>query len=165
MALSERYFYINDRRSSCVFLHSSLFTLFLFIVCFSNAYAAANSFTNHSRANCFNNESISWDGRAIFRTAYKFDAAVISQHFPALTYFSTLFSPYHLATTGAQFDRWRVAAIHIGEGSTIGVNILPGHIVRGYHWLRINSRRIPLSYSFATDCNLSQGFVQWGPTQ
>jgi len=139
----------------------SLFTLFLFIVCFSNAHAAFNGLSHHSRANCVNNESISWDGRAVFRTAYKFNAGVISQHFPREPDGTILWHNWHVVETGAQFDKWRVAAIHKAVLS------VPGHAVIGHHWLQSDFLQVRArkTTTVAVDCNAAQGFIRWGSTQ
>lgn len=138
----------------------SIVSFVLFILFSSNLYAGVNGLTHASRANCVNNESISWDGRGLAFPQYRNDLAVTSQHYPLATY-GSIFSPHHLVATGPQFGKWRVAAIHWGEG----VHGFPEHVVQGHHWWQINPRRTIYTRTWATDCNLGQGFIRWGATQ
>ena len=85
----------------------SLFTLFLFIACFSNAHAALNGLSHHSRANCGNNESISWDATMLR------NLAAASEHFVWINFSGFLSSPTaHFVETGARFNVYRAGAVH-----------------------------------------------------
>lgn len=86
--------------------------------------------------------------------------AVTSQHFP-YEYFGRANPPFHIVPTGPQIFKWRVAAIDVGEG----VDGFPEHVVVGHHWLRLQGEQsVAFTNTFAVDCNLGEGFVNWGPT-
>ena len=78
----------------------------------NNSQAALNMLSIHSRANCVNNESISWDGQHYWFLATE------SWH-----YFKGKLQ--HLVGSGWE-NTWRSAGVHWGEGRG-------GYEVIGYH--------------------------------
>jgi hypothetical protein len=102
-----------------------------------SAHAGLFRMTVHSRANCANNESITWwkDHHHTWR--------IISYHA----------SPYgggHVIDTGWDYN-WRVAAIHWGEG-----NPLKLWQVFGKHYDYSYSKVAPFEETYAIEWVLSQ---------
>ena len=113
---------------------------FLLILGITNAAQAGfNGLTSHSRANCINNESITWDW-----TTYRLSGTV-SQHY---RYGSWV----HGITTGWQ-NTWRSAAVHWSEA-------VPGSGWRviGYHWLKINGQERMIAQTDVQDCSIYDGW-------
>lgn len=108
----------------------------------SNAYAGLNGLTFHSRANCGNNESISWD----FLKPHTL--ATISSHTKIDQSQAT-----HVISTGKEHTR-RSAAVHWNEGFE------GGYVVTGSHYLYYpNSNKLDRwEMSEVTDCGLSDGW-------
>jgi hypothetical protein len=104
-----------------------------------NANAGMFSRTVHSRANCANNESITWwKGHInIWR--------VVSVHFKALK------KERHAIDTFWQKDS-RVAAIHWGEG------VATGYEVWGYHYQKDYSETQPFATTHTTTCSVIEGW-------
>lgn len=104
------------------------------------SYAGFNGVTHHSRANCANNESISWDW------TQNWWFWVNSQHIDARTgaILHTLVSDWQLT--------WRNAMVHWGEGRG-------GWGVRGLHWMR-DGRGNPvlMKDEYVTDCSIYDGW-------
>lgn len=90
----------------------------------SHSYAGFNGVTHHSRANCANNESISWDW------GHNWWFWVNSQHIDIRS--GTI---VHTLASNWQFT-WRNAAVHWGEGRG-------GWRVHGLHWMK-DSRGEPV---------------------
>lgn len=80
-----------------------------------NCYAGFNGYTNHSRANCVNNESISWD------LTHNWTMDTISEHFSIKTG-----ALIHTIDTGFALGH-RSAAVHWGEGFSGGWRVVGFH--------------------------------------
>lgn len=118
---------------------SKLLISSLVALIFSNsAMAGATQLTHNSRANCGNNESISWDG------SRKRTLSVSSYHVKSGT--------SHYVTTGGFSSTYRAAAVHWGESFTPNL-----WYVRGTHWEMLNGRTIRTS-TYASDCRISEGW-------
>jgi hypothetical protein len=86
-----------------------------------SAISGFNGLTHHSRANCLNNETISWDATRTW------NMLVVSDH---VLESGTL--DYHQVRTGDEATQtWRAAAVHWGEGidSTIHWKVVGFHYV------------------------------------
>lgn len=106
----------------------------------STAYAGINGYTAHSRANCVNNESISW------WLGHSFKARVTAEHW----YKGKL---THRIDTGWQ-NNWRIAAVHWKEPIQTSNN----WGVRSYHY-RDNGNGSYLSDKIdAVDCFIYDGW-------
>lgn len=96
--------------------------------------------TVHSRANCLNNESITWyNGHP-----HKWRVVSIHKHIPT--------GQVHLINTGFHMSD-RVAAVHWGEG------VHSGFIVWGYHYLESFSKSVPFDTTYADGCNIIDGWI------
>ena len=115
--------------------------VFLFVLSFSQiAHAGFNGITHHSRANCVNNESISWDW-----THYWW-FWVRSEHINAVTG-----NTIHTLSTAWKYT-WRAAAVHWGEGRG-------GWMVRGTHWM--TDRRgnaVLVQQELVNNCSIYDGW-------
>lgn len=103
-----------------------------------------------SRANCVNNESITWEA---FWTDYYW-LYTYSWHFRYVYIDSFPVGFYlpesHIVTDGWSYT-WRSAAIHWGEGFSGGWTVI------GYHYsLDYGSGSYYLGTTFAVDCNLGE---------
>ena len=106
----------------------------------NTANAGFNALTIHSRANCANNESISWHFN------HNYNLFTTSDHIDGRT--GTV---VHSVATGWQYT-WRSAAIHWGEGRG-------GWVVHGYHWIKDESGRvICLGEETVSDCSIYDGW-------
>jgi hypothetical protein len=97
----------------------SITLLSLFVLFSASAQAGVRDFTMHSRANCANNESISW------RAGYSYTLQTISNHY----------SPGgggHYIRTPREVT-WRSAAVHWNEAFPGA-----GWLVIGEHWGDMN---------------------------
>ena len=105
------------------------------IVC----HAGIHKTTVHSRANCLNNESITWwNGHA-----FNWRVVSIHKHTPT--------QQIHMIDTGFQYKD-RVAAVHWGEG------VHAGFLVWGYHYLAEYKKSIPFDTTYAEGCNIIEGW-------
>lgn len=104
-----------------------------------SAQAGINGLTSHSRANCGNNESITWDA-----TQYH-DLSTDSKHFKST-------QDNHIVKTGWE-NTWRSAAVHWGESFTDGE-----YVVSGSHWELIKKNRIKIKDTVALDCAIYEGW-------
>jgi hypothetical protein len=112
----------------------------MILVLFSSiSHAGLNKTTVHSRANCLNNESITW------WRGNSFDWRVVSIH----KHIST--NETHMIDTGYIFND-RVAAIHWGEG------VRGGFVVWGYHYLSTYHKTVPFDKTYAEGCNIIDGW-------
>lgn len=105
------------------------------------ASAGVVSTTVHSRANCVNNESITW------WLGHAYDWRVVSTH-------SNIYGGGHLIDTGYAVT-WRQAAVHWGEAP------LDDHrwIVSGYHYLSdYGNGRMPFEITNVGDCSIYNGW-------
>lgn len=118
----------------------SIVSIFLVFGLISITNAGFKEFTMHSRANCANNESISWHWRhryTLWTSSVHVDAnSGIAQH-----------------TVIANWDNtWRSAAVHWGEGRG-------GWGVWGHHWIRNDhNQAVKLQEEYVTDCSIYDGW-------
>ena len=106
----------------------------------SLSYAGVFGRTVHSRANCLNNESITW-WRGHYNTW-----RVVSAHL----------SPYgqaHVIDTGWQYT-WRAHAIHWGEGNPVKL-----WQVWGDHYEYGISKVRPFARTYAIECSIIDGWI------
>ena len=102
--------------------------------------AGFNNVTYHSRANCGNNESISWDW------THDWYFWVNSEHVDRRTgtTLHTLVSEWQLT--------WRNAMVHWGEGTG-------GWAVQGRHWIMSSDGQpILIAEEYVTDCSIYDGW-------
>lgn len=104
------------------------------------ASAGFNGLTWASRANCVNNESISW------HYGKNYLLATTSHHY---TNWSTL---QHIVDTGWQYT-WRSAAVHWGEG-------VPPTVWRviGTHFINVNNQLLLLGITDTANCSIYDGW-------
>lgn len=105
-----------------------------------SAHAGLTRMTVHSRANCMNNETITW------WKGHPHRWRVVSVH-------STKRAPTHYIDTGFQYT-WRSHAIHWGEGIDLGK-----WEVAGYHYDINYSKTIPFDLTYADSCNIIDGWI------
>lgn len=106
-----------------------------------NSYAGLVATTVHSRANCYNNESITW------WLNHSYDWRVVSVHFD-------IYNSAHHIDTGYAYT-WRQAAVHWGEAP------LGDHrwTVSGYHYLiDYGNGKIPFDSTHVGDCSIYNGW-------
>jgi hypothetical protein len=108
----------------------------------SNANAAFHGVSHHSRANCINNESISWDGDE----AHWF--------WVNSTHVDTRRGTVVCAMSSNWINTWRNAMVHYGEGRG-------GWVVIGEHWM-FDDKKQPkqMQYEMVKDCSIYNGW--WG---
>ncbi len=119
-------------------MKKTLLALLAMGIC-SNVSAGLNGPTHHSRANCGNNESISWD--ATGNHTY----CTISDHFPpggGVHEVNTMWG-----------STWRSAAVHWGEARPGA-----GWRVYGIHWEIINRVPTNVANENVTDCSIYDGW-------
>ena len=105
-----------------------------------SVHAGVYHTTVHSRANCLNNESITW------WLNHPYNWRVVSVHeFPTVT--------SHLMDTGFNYTS-RAHAIHWGEG-----DVLNNWEVYGYHYLYEYSKYIPFATTATDNCEIIQGWI------
>ena len=104
-----------------------------------NTHAGLDWTTVHSRANCLNNESITW------WYLHPYDWRVVSIHENGNI-------GGHLMDSGFNYT-WRAHAIHWGEGNPAGT-----WSVSGYHYEFYYSKNIPFDRTYATSCNIIDGW-------
>lgn len=102
-----------------------------------NSYAGVNGLTHHSRANCINNETISW------HRGHSYLFWIVSRH--------KANGQDHQVIADWQ-NTWRAAAVHWGEGRG-------GWSVEGHHWMK-DSRGVPkeVASELVTDCSIYDGW-------
>ncbi len=117
-----------------------LFPLCLLMLLSAQVQAGVVALTIHSRANCGNNESISWDMR------WYRQYATVSDHF--------IGGGVHEIKTGWQ-DTWRSAAVHWSEARPGA-----GWRVIGSHWMKDpnTGRDIFLGRTDVVDCSIYDGW-------
>ena len=113
--------------------------LLFFMIYSSNSIAGYHDLTFHSRANCINNESISW---------YKdrnFWLWTVSRHIKG--------KDDHQLIDDWRYT-WRSAGVHWGEGTT------GGWTVHGEHWLKYSWEETPtrVAVETVTDCSIYDGW-------
>jgi hypothetical protein len=103
------------------------------------AHAGVHQTTVHSRANCLNNESITW------WLNHPYNWRVVSYHISA-------FNEYHSMDTGFQHT-WRAHAIHWGEGDITNL-----WTVYGDHFQYEYSKTVPFDQTEANFCDIIHGW-------
>ena len=114
-------------------------SLFLAFVLMNVANAELNGFTMHSRANCGNNESISWDA-----TQYRV-LGTVGHHYHNGTFI-------HRFSTGWE-NTWRSASVHWFEA-----NPGSGWRVVGFHWIKVGTEERLLEVTDVSDCSIYDGW-------
>jgi hypothetical protein len=104
------------------------------------AHAGLDSTTVHSRANCLNNESITW------WYLHPYNWRVVSMHH------HIQYGEMHSIDTGYDYT-WRQHAIHWGEPIASGK-----WEVWGYHYLKGYHDRTPFDSTYADDCRIIDGW-------
>ncbi len=105
----------------------------------SISYGAFNGLSHHSRANCVNNESISWDWTTNWKLWVRSDHLNLSN------------GKRHVFATGWQ-TTWRAAAVHWGEGRG-------GWSVYGMHYMVNRSGKSYLAQEeTVVDCSIYNGW-------
>lgn len=115
--------------------------VFFLIVQSGIAHAGLDWTTVHSRANCLNNESITW------WYLHSFNWRVVSIHEAKYG------NAKHHIDTGFNWT-WRAHAIHWGE--PFGNDDY--WCVSGYHYLFDYSKYIPFDTTYAESCNIIDGW-------
>lgn len=105
----------------------------------NSAHAAFNMISHHSRANCGNNESISWDGTG----PHSF--WVNSTHVNLRT------GKVVCAMSSGWIETRRNAMVHWGEGTS-------GWAVIGEHWMWVNGKPKQVQYEMVQDCSIYNGW-------
>lgn len=113
-----------------------------------SGYCGRNGPTHHSRANCINNESISWD----YTASHMY--AVISFHTP--DYLRGGLKPHRIEKHWAY--TWRQAAVCWGEGN--GLPVPNWWLVNGYHWESINGKEELQENTLTDFCSLGDGWFK-----
>ena len=99
------------------------------------------STTVHSRANCYNNESITW------WLGHQYDWRVVSIHF-------NIYNTAHYIDTGYAHT-WRQAAVHWGEAPEFDHR----WVVSGYHYLLdYGNGESPFDTTSVGDCSIYSGW-------
>lgn len=104
----------------------------------TQAHAGLFATTVHSRANCINNESITW------WNGHPYDWRTISMHIMQD-------GNYHYVDS--QWNYRDVSrAVHWGEG------LSGGWRVRGFHYLKSYNMSVPFAETYAEGCNIIDGW-------
>lgn len=118
-----------------------LLIVILLTTCFTMSYAGFNGRTQHSRANCVNNETITWDATrnwTLFTRSYHYHGGFM-QHVVEVGWDST----------------WRSAAVHWNEA-------YPGNgwNVTGEHWMTTSVPNQPtlIEMTYVDDCSIYDGW-------
>lgn len=114
------------------------------------SHAAFNGISDHSRANCVNNESITWDFTQPHRLA------VVSFHTADYMNKMGQYERHRLDTLWN--DTKRAAAVHWGEGKTpYGY-----YLVQGWHWEFLGGNEILRATTSVDNCGpLYNGWWDW----
>ena len=118
----------------CILLFSAIMS--------GSAMAGYNALTHHSRANCVNNETISW------HKGHQYWFWINSRHrHEFLRQDHQVIHDWNLT--------WRAAAVHWGEpGGGAGQ-----WSVQGYHWMRAqNNAPVQVKSEYVTDCSIYDGW-------
>lgn len=117
--------------------------IMLLLIVTSSAFAGFNGLTIHSRANCYNNESISWDW------THDWNFATVSAHtFKSQDGTSTL----HVIRLPYE-KTWRSAAVHWNEGTSGGWEVSGGHMLKDD-----DGKETILGTETVTDCSIYDGW-------
>ncbi len=125
-------------------------TIVLSFMISQSALAGINGLTHHSRANCANNESISWD--LLENHVLRVDSHHIYLPNPNIN------TNHSISTHPTQFSNtWRAAAVHWGEGGVPGTSSTWG--VAGNHFMQYPNGEIRLvAQEYVTDCSIYDGW-------
>lgn len=106
----------------------------------SSSVAGVKSLTMNSRANCGNNETISW------HLGHRYMLWTASDHLDKRT-------GVNIHTVVANWDKtWRSAAVHWGEGRG-------DWAVMGHHWMADNNGNITkIAEEYTTNCSIYDGW-------
>ncbi|WP_419420726.1 hypothetical protein ACNVED_05365 [Legionella sp. D16C41] len=107
------------------------------------SHAGVYATTAHSRANCFNNESITW------YLWHNYNWRVVSFHNYDLKHPN---KGYHYIDTGMGYT-WRQAAVHWNESAPGGT-----YFVSGFHYFLDRGREILDTNTQASDCSIYDGW-------
>jgi hypothetical protein len=109
------------------------------IIVSTASFAGVKDLTWHSRANCGNNESITW------HAGHVYTLLTVSDH---------LFNGkiVHRLASGWE-NTWRSANVHWFEAKPGS-----GWFVQGGHYRRIGNQEIRLGFTTAKDCNIYDGW-------
>ncbi|HEU5366664.1 MAG TPA: hypothetical protein VFU62_14095 [Hanamia sp.] len=110
----------------------------LFATAISTAHAGVKDLTWHSRANCGNNESITW------QAGKNWDMRTISWHYHGLK--------VHIVDTKFE-TTWRSAAVHWGEARPGS-----GYRVVGNHWVKLLGPHYNIFETDVNDCSIYDGW-------
>lgn len=122
--------------------HKKILFVTMLITAFTT-HAGINGTTAHSRANCFNNESITW------YLGHAYDWRVVSFHNYDM---NNPNQGWHAIDTGMSHT-WRQAAVHWNESSPGGA-----YFVSGFHYYLDRGRQILDVNTQAVDCNVYDGW-------
>ncbi|CAM4422254.1 MAG: hypothetical protein LEGION0403_FIIPPAGN_02722 [Legionella sp.] len=111
-----------------------------------NANSAWNGISDHSRANCANNESITWDHSEFHRLA------VVSFH--TADYMNRMGQYEQHRTEDFWATTRRSAAVHWGEGTTPAGY----YLVQGWHWEYIGGNEILRATTGVDNCSIYDGW-------
>lgn len=114
-----------------------------------NCYAAFNGISDHSRANCVNNESITWD----FTKPHQL--AVVSFHIADYMNRMGQYEKHRLQTAWGLTKR--AAAVHWGEGRTPAGY----YLVQGWHWEFLGRNEILRANTSVDNCSIYNGWWDW----
>jgi hypothetical protein len=122
------------------FMFKKISTILIAMAISSTVNAGVNGYTNHSRANCVNNESISWDWTQNWWLITR------SEHYNLQTG-----ELRHTLQTPEEFT-WRSAAVHWAEGGS-------GWKVHGTHWRKHGDGKYYVEDDeWVTDCSVYDGW-------
>lgn len=124
-----------------------LFIFVLFFTINSLSFSGINGLTHHSRANCINNETISWDAT---NSWYMF---VISHHINYLT--NDVIHTLGDHESNRFMRTKRAAQLHWGEG------IEGGWAVLGEHWILDDGIYKLAQQEYVIDCDIYNGWWDW----
>jgi hypothetical protein len=115
----------------------------------ANTHAAFNGISDHSRANCINNESITWDYTDFHRLA------LVSFH--TADYMNRV-GQYDQHRMQVYWDTTRrSAAVHWGEARTPAGY----YLVQGWHWEYLGGNEILRANTSVDNCSLYNGWWDW----
>lgn len=118
---------------------TTLILLLVTLIMIGVANAGIHGLTHHSRANCGNNETISW------QLDHSYWFWLVSRHRGN--------GEDHQVVMDWQYT-WRAAAVHWGEGRG-------GWSVEGHHWMKDSyNRPVEVAQEYVTDCSIYDGW--WG---
>ena len=118
----------------------------LLSIAVTSSYAGFNGITDHSRANCINNETITWDYTKAHRIS------VVSFHMADYMNRSGQYEKHRLQ---AWYETTRrSAAVHWGEGKTPAGY----YLVQGWHWEYIGGNEVLRATTSVDNCSIYDGW-------